>query len=52
MEQPIHEEVVEALRLSLQFVASAEATIAQLRMLQTPAGTAPPAASSALSRPR
>jgi hypothetical protein len=52
MEQPIHEEVVEALRLSLHFVASAEATIAQLRALQTPAGTAPAAASPVPSRPR
>jgi hypothetical protein len=52
MEQPIHEEVVEALRLSLQFVASAETAIAQLRALQTPTGTAPSAASTVPPRPR
>jgi glycosyltransferase involved in cell wall biosynthesis len=40
MEQPDHEEVVEALRLSQQFVAAAEAAIAQLRALHSPAGTA------------
>jgi Glycosyltransferases involved in cell wall biogenesis len=44
MEQPVHEEVVEALRLSQQFVAGAEAAIAQLRALHSPAGTAAHAA--------
>lgn len=52
MEQPIHGEVVEALRLSQQFVAGAEAAIAQLRALHSPAGTAGPAAAPAPLRPR
>ncbi|MBC8735391.1 glycosyltransferase family 2 protein [Paraburkholderia sp. UCT31] len=42
MEQPVHQEVVEAWRLSQRFVASAEAAIAQLRALHSPAGAAPP----------
>ncbi|MGF6959529.1 hypothetical protein QFZ97_005459 [Paraburkholderia youngii] len=42
LEQPVHEDVVEAWRLSQRFVASAEAAIAQLRALHSPEGAAPP----------
>lgn len=40
MERPLYEEVVEALRLSQRFVASAELALAQLRALHAPAGGA------------
>jgi hypothetical protein len=46
MEAPVREEVVEALRLSQQFVAAAEAAIVQLRALHSPAGTAAQAAAA------
>jgi glycosyltransferase involved in cell wall biosynthesis len=47
MKAAVPEEVVEALRLSQQFVAGAEAALAQLRALHSPAGTAAQAAPAA-----